>query len=132
MYGAALKGHWSHELLFLRTGRWRSGPTILAEFRPRENFCTDFYVVASKIQVLSIHVFLVHLTMINQNVCVKLLKQSIDSFPSGLFLRKFSVSSPFSKTNRNKSFSWVGFCCCCSFFYLFASIFLASTISITL
>jgi hypothetical protein len=65
----------------------------------RREFLYRFCLVASEFQVLSIRVFLVHLTMINQNVCVKLLRQSIDTFPSGLFLRKFSVSSPFSKIN---------------------------------
>lgn len=49
----------------------------------QEKFCSSF-VVTSETQVFLILVFLVHLTMINQNVWVKLLRQSMDRFPSGL------------------------------------------------
>ena len=54
-------------------------------------------MVAFETQILLIHVFWVHLTMLSQNVCGKLVRQSMDRFLSGLISGKVSGLSLFSE-----------------------------------
>ena len=90
-------GRWAEDVFLLQGDVGAVCPSPLVAYRAPNFFSKQFSMVVSETQVSLVHVFWVHLTMLSQNVCGKLLRQSMDRFPSGLIPGKLSGSSPCSE-----------------------------------